>query len=102
MDRTRNVLNMLMMNFWCLLIVPVVLAVGGFSLAQVLFDNDLIGGFDAVFLRGLGLLGADGGAGLITIAFLGMIAVITPALISDADADRMQFGAWAFSVLLWL
>ena len=29
MDRARNVLNMLMMNFWCLLIVPVVWAIGG-------------------------------------------------------------------------
>src|SRR3546814_13455655 len=98
MDRTRNVLNMLMMNFWCLLIVPVVWAVGGFSLAQVPFDNDLIGGFDAVFLRGFGILGEDGGAGLITIAFLGMFAVITPALISGAVADRMKFGAWAVFV----
>src|SRR3546814_20113373 len=88
MDRTRNVLNMLMMNFWCLLIVPVVWAVGGFSLAQVPFDNDLIGGFDAVFLRGFGILGEDGGAGLITIAFLGLFAVITPALLSGAVADR--------------
>src|SRR3546814_37295 len=102
MDRTRNVLNMLMMNFWCLLIVPVVWAVGGFSLAQVPFDNDLIGGFDAVFLRGFGILGEDGGAGLITIAFLGMFAVITPALISGAVADRMKFGAWAVFVPVWL
>src|SRR3546814_11191921 len=55
MDRTRNVLNMLMMNFWCLLIVPVVWAVGGFSLAQVPFDHELIGGIDAVFMRGFRL-----------------------------------------------
>ena len=53
MDRTRNVLNMLMMNFWCLLIVPIVWAVGGFSLAQVPFENDFIGNFDAAFLRGV-------------------------------------------------
>src|SRR4051794_32097957 len=33
MDRTRNVLNMLMMNFWCLLIVPVLWVVIGYSLA---------------------------------------------------------------------
>jgi Amt family ammonium transporter len=101
MDRTRNVLNMLMMNFWCLLIVPVVWAVGGFSLAQVPFDNDLIGGFDAVFLRGLGIQ-ADGGAALITAVFLGMFAVITPALISGAVADRMKFSAWAIFVPVWL
>ena len=33
MDRTRNVLNMLMMNFWCLLIIPVLWVVVGFSIA---------------------------------------------------------------------
>jgi Amt family ammonium transporter len=101
MDRQRNVLNMLMMNFWCLLAVPVVWAIGGFSLAQVPFDNDWIGGFDAVFLRGLGLE-ADGGAALLTALFLGMFAVITPALISGAVADRMKFSAWAIFVPVWL
>jgi len=101
MDRQRNVLNMLMMNFWCLLAVPVVWAVGGFSLAQVPFENDWIGGFDAVFLRGLGLE-ADGGAALLTALFLGMFAVITPALISGAVADRMRFSAWAIFVPVWL
>jgi ammonium transporter, Amt family len=40
MDRSRNVLNMLMMNFYCLLIVPVLWAIAGFSLAQVPFDNE--------------------------------------------------------------
>ncbi len=101
MDRSRNVLNMLMMNFWCLLIVPVVWAIGGFSLAQVPFENDFIGGFDAAFLRGFGILD-DGGTGLATIIFLGMFAVITPALISGAVADRMKFSAWALFVPLWL
>jgi Amt family ammonium transporter len=101
MDRARNVLNMLMMNFWCLLIVPVVWAVGGFSLAQVPFENDFIGNFDAAFLRGFGIVD-DGGFGLASIAFLGMFAVITPALISGAVADRMKFSAWALFVPLWL
>ena len=34
MDRSRNVLNMLMMNFWCLLTIPILWVVIGFSLAQ--------------------------------------------------------------------
>ena len=62
MDRSRNVLNMLMMNFWCLLIVPVLWAIAGFSLAQVPFDNDFIGNFDAVFLNDIGILDDNGGA----------------------------------------
>jgi len=101
MDRQRNVLNMLMMNFWCLLIVPVVWAIGGFSLAQVPVDSDWIGSFDAAFLRGLGIE-ADGGAALMTAMFLGMFAVITPALISGAVADRMKFTVWAIFVPVWL
>ena len=43
MDQRRNVLNMLMMNFYCLLIVPILWVVVGYSLAQVPFDNDFIG-----------------------------------------------------------
>ncbi len=100
MDRSRNVLNMLMMNFYCVLIVPVLWFVAGYSLAQTPFDNDLIGGFDSVFLRDVTVAG-DGSA-LATIAFLGMFAAITPALISGAVADRMKFSAWALFVPLWL
>jgi len=71
MDRTRNVLNMLMMNFWCLLIIPVLWVLFGFSIAQVPFDNDIIGNFDAAFLRGLPITGEDGGSALLTVAGFG-------------------------------
>ena len=101
MDRSRNVLNMLMMSFWCLLIVPVLWVLVGYSIAQVPLGNDLLGGFDAAFLRDIGVLG-DGGTELATIAFLGMFAVITPALISGAVAGRMKFSAWALFVPAWL
>ncbi len=100
MDQSRNVLNMLMMNFYCVLIVPVLWAIVGFSLAQVPFDNDFIGGFDAFFLKDITVAG-DGGA-LAIVAFLGMFAAITPALISGAVADRMKFSAWAIFVPIWL
>jgi ammonium transporter, Amt family len=100
MDQSRNVLNMLMMNFYCVLIVPVLWAIVGFSLAQVPFDNDFIGGFDAFFLKDITVAG-DGGA-LAIVAFLGMFAAITPALISGAVADRMKFSAWALFVPIWL
>jgi ammonium transporter, Amt family len=99
MDRSRNVLNMLMMNFWCILVVPVLWYVVGYSLAQEPFDNDFIGGLDALFLSGIEL--GDGGS-LAVIAFLGMFASITPALISGAVADRLKFAAWAVFVPLWV
>ena len=101
MDRTRNVLNMLMMNFWCLLIIPIVWAVVGFSLAQS-GDGAFLGNLDMAFLRGLGITGEDGGSALLTVVFLGMFAVITPALISGAVADRMKFSAWAIFAPAWL
>ncbi len=100
MDRSRNVLNMLMMNFYCVLIVPVVWMIVGYSLAQGGTGN-LIGNFDHVFLDGIGILDDNGGK-LATVAFLGMFACITPALISGAVADRMKFSAWALFVPLWL
>lgn len=101
MDRSRNVLNMLMMNFWCLLIVPIVWAVVGFSLAYS-GAGSFIGDLDWAFLNGMGITGDDGGTTLAAVAFLGMFAVITPALISGAVADRMKFSAWAIFVPAWL
>jgi Amt family ammonium transporter len=100
MDRSRNVLNMLMMNFWCLLIIPVLWALGAFSIAQVPFENDYIGNFDQALMRGFDI--GEGAGGLITMVFLGMFAVITPALISGAVADRMKFVAWAIFAPVWL
>lgn len=100
MDRGKNVLNMLMMNFYCVLIVPVLWVVVGYSLAQTPFSNDFIGNFDSFMLKDLTTAG-DGG-GLAIVAFLGMFAAITPALISGAVADRMKFSAWAIFVPLWL
>ena len=101
MDRTRNVLNMLMMNFWCLLVIPIAWVVVGYSLAQS-GDGAFLGNLDMAFLRGFGITGEDGGSGLLTVAFLGMFAVITPALISGAVADRIKFSAWAIFAPAWL
>ena len=99
MDRSRNVLNMLMMNFYCVLVVPVVWVVVGYSLSQEPFDADLIGNLDRLMLKGIGI--EDGGNTLAIIAYLGMFAAITPALISGAVAGRMKFSAWAIFVPVW-
>jgi Amt family ammonium transporter len=71
----------------------------GYSLAQTPFDNSFIGGFDSFFLKDI--TAAGDGKSLATIAFLGMFAAITPALISGAVADRMKFSAWAIFVPIW-
>src|SRR5262245_56577419 len=101
MDRHRSVLNMLMMNFWCMLAVPVLWVAVGYTLAQNPFSNDFIGNLDAAFLHGISILDDNGGA-IATVAFLGMCAVITPALVSGAAASRMKFSAWALFVPVWL
>lgn len=103
MDRTRNVLNMLMMNFYCLLMVPLVWVIVGYSLAYgpTAVNNSWIGNFDAAFLKDLAITGDEGGMPLAKVAFLGMFAAITPALISGAVADRMKFSAWAIFVPVW-
>jgi Amt family ammonium transporter len=101
MDRSRNVLNMLMMNFWCLLIIPIVWVICGFSLAYSGVGS-VIGDFDWLFLDGMSITDDSNGATLAAVIFLGMFAVITPALISGAVADRMKFSAWAVFVPAWL
>ena len=60
MDRSRNVLNMFMMNFWCLLVVPLVWVIAGFSLAYS-GSGTFIGNLDWTLLSGLGIDAADAG-----------------------------------------
>jgi Amt family ammonium transporter len=101
MDRNRNVLNMLMMNFWCLLAVPLVWVTFGWTLAYS-GSGKFIGNLDYKFLTDMTITGEDGGTLLLSALFLGMFAVITPALISGAVADRMKFSAWAIFVPVWV
>jgi Amt family ammonium transporter len=102
MDRSRNVLNMLMMNFWCLLTIPILWVIIGYSIAGGNFDGSWFGGFDAAFLNNINIASDDGVGSLLTVIFLGMFAVITPALISGAVADRMKFAAWALFAPIWM
>jgi Amt family ammonium transporter len=102
MDRSRNVLNMLMMNFWCLLTIPILWVIIGYSIAGGNFDAGWFGGFDAAFLNNMSIATGDGVGGLLTVIFLGMFAVSTPALISGAVADRMKFAAWALFAPIWM
>ncbi|MBO0875466.1 MAG: ammonium transporter, partial [Pseudonocardia sp.] len=100
MVRSKSVLNMLMMNFSCLAVVGVLWVLYGYSMA---FGNDagagLVGGFGFAGLsHGVGgtLVGPDSDKipMLAFVMFQLMFAVITPALISGAIADRARFLAW--------
>jgi Amt family ammonium transporter len=94
MVRTKNVLNMLMMNVYCMGIIPVTWILLGFSMTAR-GSNRFIGGFDFIGLKDLK------GDALVPVGFLMTFAVITPALISGAVADRLKFSAWAWFVPLW-
>ena len=94
MVRTKNVLNMLMMNMYCIGIIPLTWVLLGYSMSKQ-GSNGLIGGFDFAGLKDLK------GDALTPVVFLMTFAVITPTLISGAVADRLKFSAWAWFVPLW-
>jgi ammonium transporter, Amt family len=95
MVRSKNVLNMLMKNFFTISIVTVVWTVIGYTLAFGTDIGGLIGGLDF-----LGLKDTQGDA-LLFMVFQMMFAIITPALISGAVAERMKFSAWVLFTTLW-
>ena len=94
MVRSKNVLNMLLMNLYCAGIIPLLWVTVGASVALG-GTGSVIGNFD-----GIGLQDLDGNGLLLTV-FLMTFAAITPALISGAVADRMRFSAWAVFVPVW-
>jgi Amt family ammonium transporter len=102
MSRSKNMLNMLMMNMVCLGIVPIFWYVIGYSLSSTGTDSNWIGTFDNLFLNDINITGEDGGAGLRDVFFALTFACITPALISGAVADRLKFSAWLAFVPLWM
>jgi Amt family ammonium transporter len=111
MVRAKNVLGMLMQNFFSMGLVSVLWAAFVFSLA---FGDggDWIGNFDLAGLKDLGhedfvLPGYVGDFALtipplVFVAYQMMFAVITPALITGATADRMKFAGWVAFLTLWL
>ncbi|MET9632198.1 ammonium transporter [Lentzea sp. NPDC006480] len=107
MVRSKSVLNMLMMSFISLAVVSILWVLYGYSLA---FGNDvgagLLGNFDNIGLKGV--LGALTGPAdhqfpvLAFVMFQLMFAIITPALISGAIADRAKFWGWTLFIGLWV
>ena len=105
MVRKKNVLGTIMQSFVILCIVSVIWVLWGYTLAFGPDKWGIIGGFDWIGLRGVG----QGPAPLaptiphlIFMMFQGMFAVITPALITGAFAERMKFSALILFSALWL
>ena len=102
MVRAKNILAMLMQNFFALGIVTVIWVVFGYSLAFGDAGNGgLIGNFDFVGLDGMGSEVAGTIPALAFVAFQLTFAVITPALITGSIADRMRWPAWVGFIGLW-
>ena len=98
MVRSKNILGMLMQNIFAMGLISVIWVTIGFSLAFG-GDNALIGNFDYIF--GYDIVD-DGGSELLAFfMFQMMFAVITPALITGATADRLKFRGYAVFIALW-
>ena len=107
MVRTKSVLNMMMMSMITMGIVSVLWVIYGFELA---FGHSA----DSPWYGGIGFSGFGGMVNdftnnggvypipvLVFAAFQLMFAIITPALISGAIADRAKFSSWAIFVAIW-
>src|SRR5690348_16727911 len=102
--RKKNVLVTMMQSFAMMAVLSIVWAVVGYSLAFG-EGNSFIGGLHNIFLHGVGLTPDPAYAGTIPIQtymiYQLMFAIITPALITGAFAERMKFSAMCLFLTLW-
>ena len=104
MVNSKNVLSSIMHSFIALGVITLQWVIIGYSLA---FGSDtgwgFIGGTEYAFLNGVGLEPQEGSTipHILFMAFQMMFAIITPALISGAVAERMKFSAYLVFILLW-
>ena len=105
MVRGKNVLGTLMQSFVAIALISVQWILIGYSLSFGPDINGLIGSLDWIGLRGVGIEpNPDYAPTIPHMAFMmyqAMFAVITPALITGAFAERMKFSAYLLFILLW-
>jgi len=103
--RKKNVLGTMMHSFILMVLATVLWAVVGYSMAFA-EGNPFVGGFQYVFLNGVGVdPNADYAATIPHLTFMVfqlMFAIITPALISGAYAERIKFKAMLVYTTLWM
>jgi Amt family ammonium transporter len=102
--RRKNILGTMMESFAMMGLITVLWAVVGYSLAFGA-GNGFIGGFEHTFLRGVGLTPNPNYGGTIPeqtfMIYQLMFAIITPALITGAFAERVKFSSMAVFLSLW-
>ncbi len=98
--RQRNVLGTMMQSFAMMALMTLLWAIYGYSLSFA-EGNAFIGGFGHAFLNGVGMEPNGSIPHLTFMVFQLMFAIITPALISGAFAERMKFSAMLLFMALW-
>src|SRR5271170_3491184 len=102
--RQKNILGTMMQTFAMMAVITVLWALVTYSLAFG-EGNAFIGGLHNVFLRGVGLAPDVKYAATIPLqtfmVYQLMFAIITPALITGAFAERMKFSAMLVFMVLW-
>ena len=103
MVRSKNVLTTIMQSFFIVAMISVEWVILGYAMTFGTDINGFIGSLDKIGLAGVGLNVLENGTipELAFVAFQCMFAVITPALITGAFAERMRFAAFAVLILLW-
>ncbi len=103
--RSKHVLSTMLQSFICLGIVSLIWVVFGYSLAFGPDVGGFIGNLDWAFLSKVGSDTPSSYAGtipaLLFCMYQLMFAVITPALITGAFAERMKFSAFLIFTVLW-
>jgi Amt family ammonium transporter len=103
--RKKNVISVLMQSFALMAVVSILWAIFGYSLAFA-HGNSFIGGLQYLFLNGVGSAPDADYSGTIPAAsfmiFQMMFAVITPALITGAFAERVKFSSMLVFTALWM
>jgi Amt family ammonium transporter len=102
--RRKNTLAIMMQSFMLMAVISVLWALVGYSLCFG-GNGPVIGGFEHAFLRGVGADPNPDYAGTIPQAtfmvYQLMFAIITPALITGATAERMKFSGTVLFLTLW-
>ncbi|MGC0771805.1 MAG: ammonium transporter [Candidatus Acidiferrum sp.] len=102
--RRKNTLAIMMQSFLLMALISVMWALVGYSLCFG-GNGHVIGGFEHAFLRGVGADPNPDYAGTIPqstfMIYQLMFAIITPALITGATAERMKFSGTVLFVALW-
>ncbi len=104
MVRTKNVLGTIMHSLFCMAIISIQWVVIGYSIAFGPSNGGFFGGLDYAFLNGVAWDAARDGESiphLVFMTFQMMFAIITPALITGAFAERVRFGPYVVFTLLW-